>query len=123
MWCYLRPWFWPHSWNNGIGEGWTNGFLKDIIHFKFFVRSAFGRTLTHPCKIPIAIIPVFQHSNWDESPYLSLSVKINTIAGDRKRNPHYKFPIHQIHLARRHADPVHNTVIDIEQTGGFDRRT
>ena len=52
-----------------------------------------------------------------------LSVKVDAFTGHRQWNSHYKFPVHQIHLAYRHAYPVHNAVIDIEHTGGFHRRT
>jgi len=52
------------QWNDGIVVS-----LKDIFHFKFD-RSTFGGPLIHPCKIPILIIPAFQHSNWGEAPNL-----------------------------------------------------
>ncbi len=50
-------------------ERWNIGFQKDISHFKFYL-SALGGPLPHPCKIPIPIIPAFQHSNWGEAPNL-----------------------------------------------------
>jgi hypothetical protein len=46
-------------------ERWKSGFSKDIIHFKLYVRSAFGGPFAH-----FSNIPAFQYSDWGEAPNL-----------------------------------------------------